>query len=322
MRITRSILTALGGLALAGFGTAASAGGNCNASGTACNPGVAYGPSAPYMTQPTQVNYQQPYSHLNTIQYRQTPVVNITRVQTGVAAAPLNAAPTSFWQGCQPGANAGSVCRRPAPRPALAPIAPRPVVVAPAPRPVVIAAAPQPDLTPRQYGDASFVPGIAHVPTSVVDRSPITRDAALRQNGHALIGTPNLSAPTVSHHTSYSHSSASTGVMASAVQRDGTYWEKASGPTIIDGMLATEILCKKQAAPAPVRVAAPVQVRRQYQVVRPVVGVPVPVPTPVYCDNVRGAQHAFKGQRYGKAGFQQMLGYGTAAASRYGQVWK
>lgn len=317
MRITRSILTALGGLALAGFGTAASAGGNCNASGTVCNPGVAYGPSAPYVTQPTQVNYQQPYSHLNTVHYRQTPVVNITRVQTGVAAAPLNAAPTSFWQGCQPSAHAGSVCRRPAPRPVMAPIAPRPVVVAPAPRPVVVAAAPQPDLTPRQYGDASFVPGIAHVPTSVVDRSPVTRDAALRQNGHALIGTPDLTSP--APFTSHSTSSSS---MVSGVQSDGTYWEKASGPTIIDGMLATEILCKKQAAPAPVRVAAPVQVRRQYQVVRPVIGVPVPVPTPAYCNSARGGHYAVKGQRYGHKGFAQKLGYGLAMASRYGQVWK
>lgn len=319
MRITRSILTALGGLALAGFSATASAGGNCNASGTACNPGMAYGPSAPYVTQPMMTNYHQPYSHLSSVLYRQTPVVNVTRVQTGAQHAPLNAAPTSFWQGCQ----SGAVCRQPAPvmRAPVMP-APRPVVMAPAPRPVMAPPAPRPDLTPRQYGDASFVPGIAHVPTSVVDRSPVTRDAALRQNGHALTGTPSVHSNSYASTRPYSGASshAASGNVVSGMQADGSYWEKASGPTFIDGMLATEILCKTQAAP--MRVQAPVRVQQQYQVVRPVIGVPTPVPTPVYC-NAPAQQHAMKGGRYGKKGFSQKLGYGQPVHdSRYGNTWK
>lgn len=50
------------------------------------------------------------------------------------------------------------------------------------------------------------------------------------------------------------------------------YWEKTSGPTMVDGLPATQILCRRQ-APRP----APVNVR----VVSPVIGVPHPVPTPV-----------------------------------------
>jgi hypothetical protein len=56
------------------------------------------------------------------------------------------------------------------------------------------------------------------------------------------------------------------GNYASSVGRDGTYWEKVSGPTTFGSTVATSVICKRQ---LPSRV------------VNPVIGVPVPVPTPV-----------------------------------------
>ena len=56
------------------------------------------------------------------------------------------------------------------------------------------------------------------------------------------------------------------GNYASSVGQDGSYWEKVSGPTSFGSTVATSVICKRQ---LPSRV------------VNPVVGVPVPVPTPV-----------------------------------------
>ncbi len=78
------------------------------------------------------------------------------------------------------------------------------------------------------------------------------------------------------------------------------YWEKTSGPTIVDGMPATQVFCRR-----PVPVPTPVH--------RPVIGVPVPVPTPVYpsCYNpssryaaepvLAGGPKYSRGSRYGSA---------------------
>ena len=63
------------------------------------------------------------------------------------------------------------------------------------------------------------------------------------------------------------------GAYGSSVAPDGTYWEKVSGPTSFGSTAATQVICKRQLP---------------RQTVRPVVGVPVPVPVAVQhgCQNV------------------------------------
>lgn len=124
----------------------------------------------------------------------------------------------------------------------------------------------------RQYGSTHFVPGLAHIPTSIVDRSPITHINGVPQPHVRSVTTANRSAVTSGHSVAgggnvigsvvtgqYSYQPAGGGEL---------YWEKTSGPTVVDGLPATQIICRRQ-APRP----APVNGR----VVSPVIGVPVPV---------------------------------------------
>ena len=96
-----------------------------------------------------------------------------------------------------------------------------------------------------------------------------------------------------------------TGQYSYQPQGGGQYWEKTSGPTIVDDLPATQILCRRE-APRP----APVNVR----VVSPVIGVPYPVPTPVpypvYTPECRSANMPTL------AGAPRHMG-----ASRYGNRW-
>ena len=178
----------------------------------------------------------------------------------------------------------------------------------------------------RQYGNAGFVPGIAHIPTSIVDRSPDNADRIL--NSGRTIPQPHVSggvaprpsmirenrgytgqvsipttygprtqgfmsgvqspAPAYSQPVGIPETYAfgaqgqtmtapapqygapqlagapvlqSNGTYGSTVGSDGTYWEKASGPTFFGDTLATQVICKRKV---------------ETQVVNPVVGVPVP----------------------------------------------
>ena len=63
------------------------------------------------------------------------------------------------------------------------------------------------------------------------------------------------------------------GTYGSSVAPDGTYWEKVSGPTHFGSTAATQVICKRQLP---------------RQTVRPVIGVPTPVPVAVQhgCQNV------------------------------------
>jgi len=56
------------------------------------------------------------------------------------------------------------------------------------------------------------------------------------------------------------------GAYGSSVARDGSYWEKVSGPTAFGSTVATQVICKRQLP---------------RQVINPVIGVPTPVPVPV-----------------------------------------
>lgn len=310
MRIYRLVSAAASGVFMASVSTAAFAGcgGNvvCNlglaayegVSSTACvgpapnvncNPGVSvYGNSADPRANIGVYN-STPFGYLKTIQYQNSPNVNIMRVHSRAPAVSLSDAPSAFTGGCTPTSTA--YCRAPQGAPVKvalhsAPPAPAPVYVAPRP--------PAPRIThgsgynaahfaSRQYGSTDFVPGIAHVPTSIVDRSPITHINGIPQ--------PHIRSVTIAN-TSGVHSGHSYGsrpvmggpnVIGSVVTDQYTYqppgggelyWEKTSGPTIVDGLPATQIICRRQ-APRP----APVNVR----VVSPVIGVPHPVPVQTGC---------------------------------------
>jgi len=275
MRLKYLLSAALGGAFTLAGASPALAGSNCGTvSGDRCNPGYVYSQS-PVVSAPISTHYGQPYDHLRRSEYVQTPQINVTRIETGRRHASLSDAPAHAWAGCG-GGHGQITCAAPAPAPIMArpmPVMPAPVMMAPAP---VVAPAPLRSYSAshsydaskyvsRQYGSADFVPGIAHIPTSIVDRSVANRDAILASG--TTVAQPVL-------HTNSSYSTVSNTV---AQNMDGTSWTRASGPTFVDGMFASEVLCKQ---PAP---AAPrVQVHQQaYQVVRPVVNVPYPVPVAV-----------------------------------------
>lgn len=302
MRIYRLVTAAMSGVFMASVSTAAFAGcgGNvgCNpnlaayegvssavCSGPApvanCNPGVSVYGNAADPRANVGVYNSTPYGHLKTVQYQNTQNVNIMRVHSRAPAVALSDAPSAFTGGCTPTSTA--YCRAPQGTPVRVSLnaapAPAPVYVAPAPRVSYGSGYNAANFASRQYGSTDFVPGIAHVPTSIVDRSPITHIDGVPQPQVRSVTTANTSVVSSGH--SYGPRPAIGGnVIGSVVTGQysyqppggGMYWEKTSGPTVVDGLPATQILCRRQ-APRP----APVNVR----VVSPVIGVPQPVPTPV-----------------------------------------
>ncbi len=292
MRITRSILTVSGGLIMAGLAPVSFAGGGCYGAANLCNPGINV-TASPYVNQPMGINYAQPYDYLTSATYNQAPHMNVTRIETGAPRTTLDQAPGAYWGGCA----AGTYCGGPvaAPIAAPAPAAYAPVAYAPtvsAPQTYVASGDYNPsNFASRQYGDASFVPGIAYLPSSYVERGTAERDAAVASTSYRAS-------------TSHSTLSASSGTSV------GGGWNRVSGPTMIDGMLATEILCKDE-APAPVAVPQ-YQVQTQaYRVVRPIVAVPYPVP--VEC---RAPQQNVNVRNVRQGGFAAPV-----AAGRYTNDW-
>ncbi|WP_017931225.1 hypothetical protein [Robiginitomaculum antarcticum] len=242
MRLKYLICSAMGGLfTLAGSGCAAAgpAGSDC-AVGDRCNPGYVYSKS-PVQTAPMGVHYGQPYDHLRRSEFVQTPQINVTRIETRAAMAELSDAPSHYWKGC--GASGQAICARPAPRPVYRPAPPPPPAVdcSVPTRVVCIQNAPQPIAAPV------FRPLPAPAPHPVYT-APVSGSTAI--SGSSVV----------------------------AVNSDGTSWTQASGPTSVDGLYASSVLCK-QPAPAPAPVTTVVQQHR-FQVVRPVVNVHYPVPAP------------------------------------------
>ena len=220
---------------------------------------------------PITVYSTQPMSHLRTIQYRSAPNVSIMRVYGQGQTVGLSDFPSKFTGGCHP--TSTRYCRQAAP--AAAP--------APAPRPAVVTHRQTVDtskFTPRVYGSNELVPGIAHVPTSIVDRSWENAMAAL--NSGRTRPQPVASGGMVPHPTQMSAPAPMAaplsiatpppmapmpvpvvenhGVVTETIS-GGEYWEKVSGPQMIGGTMATQVICKRK--------APDVQVQRQ------VVGVPV-----------------------------------------------
>lgn len=307
MRIYRSVLAAIGGVVVLGAGTVANAGSYCSdlAGGPSsdCAPGVVvHGGTVPTV-DPMVVNVGGPFGHLRSVNYSGTPSMNVTRIYGQGQMPHLSDSPSGFTGGCHP--TTTSYCSANTQRPVQvelnapvysAPVHSAPVYNAPVYSAPVVAA---PTVTydsryeSRQYGSIEHVPGIAHIPTSIVDRSEANRDAILASG--RTVTQPVVSAQSTysSYQPSYS-SYQSAPVMSAPVMQapvmqapvmqapvtrgipasgpaytapaaDGTYWEKVSGMTAFGDTVATQVICKK---------AMP---RR---VVRPVVGVPVPVHVP------------------------------------------
>ncbi len=143
---------------------------------------------------------------------------------------------------------------------------------------------------PRQY-----IAPVASAPTIVYAPRP------------APVRTIVRTAPVVSTRTIVRTAPVVSRLPAPQISASGGYWEKTAGPSIVDGLPATQILCRRQ-APRPASMPAPVSVR----VVRPVIGVPQPVPTPVRVPVYRPAAPACG---------PVLAGGPKNSISRYGSRW-
>ncbi|MEP3888962.1 MAG: hypothetical protein ABJN69_00765 [Hellea sp.] len=200
MRIKFSVLAAVSSLSLAALATPAFAGG-CGNGAPNCNVGVNVIAPAPAQFGPMTVNTNHPMGHLRQVNFQRSPNVSITRIHGMASSADLSDAPSGFTGGCFP--TSTHYCRSDAGTPVNVQMNPTPVNAGPVIAPPYVPAAPvytapaQPLRTfvgqgydpskfaPRQYGDNTFTPGIAHVPTSYVDRSPANAQAALN-SGRAV----------------------------------------------------------------------------------------------------------------------------------------
>lgn len=286
MRIYRFVSAAVGSVLMASVSAAAFAG--CGFS-NAC-PSVVNMPGRMDNLAPINSYNTNPYGYLKTFEYKNTPNVNTMRIRSmglcGSGSPTCNARPMAM--------------PRPIARPMMPvmPVMPAPIYRAPVMSAPIISSY-NANRTPRQYGSTELVRGIAHIPTSIVDRSPITHIDGVPQPHVSSVTTTSGHYPSASPSYTASRSYVSAPVIARSAMPSptaprmggnvighvnagsytyqapgggGQYWEKTSGPTMIGGMLATKVLCRREAPrPAPVRV----------NVVRPVIGVPHPVPTAV-----------------------------------------
>jgi len=319
----------LGGLSVSLLSTSAVAGG-CfpGPAGPVCSPQVIAHPGGAPGIDPMHVYSERPMGHLRSVKYLGTPSVNITRIHGEIGAARITDAPSAFTGGCTP--ESTQYCRQggvaaPIPAPVIA----APVIAQPAPiiaAPVIAQAAPVSErvvyvgkgydpskFVPRIYGSNELTPGIAHIPTSRVDRShanatailnggmtqpqPIAsggvvphpsqvRVAPVVSSGTFAMGAQPIGGNVIGSVTRSMTMAPGTNVYPGSMAADGTYYEKVSGPTMLGGTQATQIICKRQAP--------------RVNVQQPVIGVPSPVPTPVLtqCQPVGGVGH-FGTRRYG-----------------------
>ena len=198
MRIKFSVLAAVSSLSLAALSTPAFAGG-CGNGAPNCDVGVNVIAPTPAQFGPMTVHTNHPMGHLRLVDFQRSPNVSITRIHGMASTAGLSDAPSGFTGGCFP--TSTQYCRTdmgtpvnvqltPPPAPIVAvPYVPAPVYRAPVvtqPLRTIIGQGYDPSkFAPRQYGDNTFTPGIAHVPTSYVDRSPVNAQMALN-SGRAV----------------------------------------------------------------------------------------------------------------------------------------
>jgi len=190
MRNMLKVAAIFGGLSVSLVSTSAIAGGcGYGMSGPNCAPNVVTHPGGSPGIDPMHVYSEAPMGHLRSVQFLGTPSVNITRIHGMAGAANLSDAPTSFTNSCTP--ESTQYCRQggavaPAPvmaRPAPVIAQPAPMIAQPAPvaeRVVYVGKGYDPSkFIPRTYGSNELTPGIAHIPTSIVDRSHANATAVL-----------------------------------------------------------------------------------------------------------------------------------------------
>lgn len=312
MRKFRLGLTSLSGLVFV-LAVPSAFAGNCGQfGGQNCDPGVVYNSAGVAIADPLQVNVAQPLGGLRSVHIRTAPAVSITRIygERG-ALAGVGDSPSGFTGGCNPTTTA--YCRQNVGTPVNAVFNAQPtqqfvagpVIAAPVVSPVVTPSVRfgsgynPAALAPRQYGEDVFTPGIAHIPTSYVDRSPHTAERLLQSGttrtasnfSFNSASTASIAAPIASSHSFASHSAAPTG-HTSPVDANGGYWEQVSGPTLFGDTLATQVVCRRQAPVVQPKVEVVQTQQVLTQVVRPIVAVPTPVP--VYCQPTKvNSRYAF-----------------------------
>ncbi len=300
MRHLLKTVAVLGSLSISLGVTTAQANGCGMYQGPACQTDVVVHPGqAPY-SDAMNIYSSQPMGHLKSVNFLRSPSVNIMRVHGMGPTAQLSDAPSGFTGGCMP--ESTQYCRSggmmPAPRPQMAPMPrpmPMPVIAQPAPAPRIVAIGGGYDpskFIPRTYGSNELTPGIAHIPTSIVDRSHanahavlnsgMTQPQALASGGTvphpSMMGGQQASYQSMSYQGGYQSGNVigmqtqtvtmpPQNAYGGSVSGNGGYWEKVSGPTMMGGMQATQVICKRQA--------------QAVNVQRPVIGVPTPVPTPM-----------------------------------------
>ena len=218
---------------------------NCFAgqAGPNCNPGaVVVDPYTPQFDQVT-IRNTEPLGHLRSVNFQRAPNVSITRVHGLAPNVALNDAPSGFTNGCNPSSTV--YCRAGAG--AAAPVAAAPVIsFEPAPitqiqRPLRtwIGGGYDPSkFIPRQYGENTFTPGIAHIPTSIVDRSPERADQVLnsgRTVPQALAGNGGVAPRSETYHILQN-----AGPNAQLVQGPLITGPVLSGPVFASGLPALQ----------------------------------------------------------------------------------
>lgn len=210
------------------------------------------------------VNYYNstPYGYLKTFAFKNTPDVNIMRINARAPIAPLNNVPTRFANtgfsgtgfsgagfsgaGFSGGCNtfATSSCGN------------RAVIAVPAPTPV-------------------FRPTYRPAPLPVV-RQPVFQPAPIAPvqfRSHNPVGGNVVGGNVIGHVSGGSYTYTKPGTP--------DYWEKTSGATVVGGLAATQIVCRR---------AGTAGTTQTVNVVRPVIGVPQAIPTAV--PNCQSAQRS------------------------------
>ena len=338
MRIKFKVLAAVSSLSLAAFASPALAGGCMNGAPN-CNMGVNVIPAAPAQFGPMTVHTAHPMGYLRQVDFQRSPNVSITRVHGVGPTAGLSDAPSGFTGGCFP--TSTNYCRSDVGAPVNVNMAPAPVVAQPyisAPMPAPVVAQPlrtvvgqgydASKFAPRQYGDNTFTPGIAHVPTSYVDRSPVNAQAALN-SGRAVTQplanggmtpaygmTAPLQAPPMQRAVTLPGTYAAASMMRMAppmampMQMQMPMGRQATAPVLTqNGTYASNVgsdgsYWEKVSGPTMFgnTMATQVICKRKLptQVVNPVVNVPYAVPTAVpTCGPAPHAAHQGHSARYG-----------------------
>jgi len=210
--------------------------------GQNCNPApVVVDPYTPQYDAVT-IRNTEPLGHLRSVNFQRAPNVSITRVHGLAPNVALNDAPSGFTSGCNPSSTV--YCR--AGSGAAAPIAAAPVYSAPAysapvqqPLRTWIGGGYDPSkFIPRQYGENTFTPGIAHIPTSIVDRSPERADQVL--NSGRTVAQPIAGYGGVAPRPETYHVLQNAGPNAQLVQGPLITGPVLSGPVFANGLPALQ----------------------------------------------------------------------------------